>query len=743
MVRQRPTLAGGFADASRRLQMMPSSEVEAWAEAVLGLANVNAGPSVLLVAFRLAAGARDTTGFARLAPALAATADICRRAGAGAARLCLNAYRDLDLAAADGPERAWWQGLVRLAEAAPGCLAAAVGSSRRILRICGALGFASFVDAALRATSDDGRRERFFGLQDPQARRILDRLSGQACTFAVLQPRLQAYATALWGRPFLLREMPPRAVERPRRASVSAGLLYLPDVVEVRRDRAERLYEASVAHGTAHLLFGGPPFVPGKLKPVQIALVGLIEDARVEALALRRLPGLFRLWAPFHDVAPSHLKTAPHLLARLSRALLDPTYADDDGIVSKGRALFAAEPDLADPSLSRRLGDVLGNDIGQMRIQFDGRHHVIEPSYRDDNLGLWRLPPPPDADTPPLDAPVNVARLERKEQDGGRADPDPDRNEQGAGRLRLVDPDDRGLAVARYPEWDRSAGIERPDWTVIRAVVPPLGDTAALDEALIHQAGLSRRVAQLVRAARVGLPTRLRRQPDGSDLDLDAAVEAATALRIGIPLEDRIHQRRVQRSRDLAVLVLVDVSESTGDGVPAAHASVLAVEKVAVAMLARAMAALGDNFALRAFASDGREDVRYFAIKDFAAPFDAEARARLAGLRPGLSTRLGAALRHAGAELGTVAATRRIVLVLTDGEPSDVDVADADDLIEDARHAILGLRRGGIDVFGITLDPNGRGAGATTFGRFHHMPVSRIEDLPDRLASLYFRIARR
>jgi nitric oxide reductase activation protein len=265
----------------------------------------------------------------------------------------------------------------------------------------------------------------------------------------------------------------------------------------------------------------------------------------------------------------------------------------------------------------------------------------------------------------------------------------------------------------------------------------------ALDEANAGDPGLRLRIERLVRNARIGRVTRLRRQPDGADLDLDATIDAATALRRGDLPDERVFERKVLRSRDFASLLLIDTSASTQDPVPAAASSILDVEKSAVAVLAEAMGAVGDRFALRAFASNGRDEVRFARIKDFDGKFDAAARARLAGLQSKLSTRLGAALRHAGAELGEIAATRRIVLALTDGAPSDIDVPDAKDLVEDARRAVLALRMRGIDAFGITLDPTGQGAGAVIFGRANHMPIRRIQELPWRLSELYFRLARR
>jgi len=199
----------------------------------------------------------------------------------------------------------------------------------------------------------------------------------------------------------------------------------------------------------------------------------------------------------------------------------------------------------------------------------------------------------------------------------------------------------------------------------------------------------------------------------------------------------------VRRSHDLAVMILLDVSESTRDRTGGEGASVLDVERLAVAALGAALAPRAETFALLAFASAGRDDVRVTRLKDFAEPYDASVRARLAGLTPGLSTRLGAALRHAGAKLAPVRSHRKLILVLTDGEPSDIDVSDPHDLAEDARRATLTLKAKGIDVFGITLDPSGVGSGALVFGRGQHMSVRRLEDLPMRLAALYFRLARR
>jgi nitric oxide reductase activation protein len=229
----------------------------------------------------------------------------------------------------------------------------------------------------------------------------------------------------------------------------------------------------------------------------------------------------------------------------------------------------------------------------------------------------------------------------------------------------------------------------------------------------------------------------LKHQPDGMELDIDSVLDAEIARAAGDIQDDRLYRSSALRERDLATAVLVDVSESTRTG------AVLDTERLAVALLGEAMARLGDPFALMAFASDGRERVRLTRVKDFSEPFAAGARARLAGLVPGLSTRLGAALRHAGAELAPVRNLRKLVLVLTDGEPSDIDVPDPLDLVEDSRRAVLGLRAKGIDAFAVVLGSGGAETAARMFGRSGYVALRRLEDLPARLSDLYFRLSRR
>ena len=731
LVRHRDALRSGFERAWRRLPKHDAAALEDWAAAALELIEVNAGPACQLAFWNAAAGGLSLRLQAASGRAAAA---VCRHAGARAALACLEALPSaMGAAGQDEALRRWWQGLERLAREAADCVAPTARHAERLLADRRGRVFADFVAVGLKAYArDPARRRAFFSLEDPWARVLLAR-QPDVPGFEALSRLLSAYSRAVWGDVATWRAGPS---DSPQPRAILAGRVVLlpPSVAADTEAAARRLYLATAAHASAHLAQLPVRHAVGPLKPLQIALVTLIEDARIEALAMHRFPGLRRLWAPFHAAPPDGPRTATNLMARLSRALFDPAHADPDGFVAKARALFAEEAarGLDDPALSLRIGRVLGHDLGQMRVQFNWRDYVIEPGYRDDGHHLWE---PPDEASQALDLLVQAARG-RSDAAGGSG------SGEGAGRAREAVADDRGTVIATYPEWDAAAGVERPDWTVLREVPARPADPAPLRAAVEAQAALRRQIAGLVRAAAIGRPVRLKRQPDGDDLDMDAALDATVALRAGLTPDTRVFRVTRPRSRDLATTVMLDTSASMAARLPDGR-SVLDVQRLAVSLLGEALEQRGDAFKLCAFASNGREDVRMTDIKTFGERFDAGALSRLAGLRPGLSTRLGAALRHARAEFEGSRAWRRLLLVLTDGEPSDIDVAHGQELVADARRAALGLKRAGIDVFGVVLDPEGVGSAAQVFGPSNTIAVRDLAELPARLSGLYFRLARR
>jgi uncharacterized protein YegL len=748
LMRQRDALRPLFRIAWDNLAArFDADELEGWAAGVLALADVNAGPSCLVAFWELSRSQLTEEGIAPLIVAAHTAANVCRHAGAqGAAATIVSATVACRILGA-GPSLArWWRTMDDLALRAPESVEAAASRMGEILSAGNSHAFESFVAAGLKlAGSDRRKRLAFFSLQDELARRLVARATA-GVGFAEAERRTKAFVTSLWGRPPLLRSFPDDTGQAPqRRAGIAGPLIRLPDIYRgVQGDAAYTLYRAAAAHAQAHLLFGGSRFPVGSLKPLQIALVTLIEDARIELLAMRQLPGLHKLWSRYHVAVAAGVATAPTLLARLARALFDRAYEDDDSFVARGRSMFEARlPRLDDPAISREIGMLLGNDLGQMRVQFNAKTYVVEPVYRDDGLGLWDFGEDAPSSGETLDLAVDAARVEQRDDpDQTSLHPDVVENDGKLGRARPVAPDQRGIVVAKYPEWDRSHGVERPEWTTVREVLARPGDPRVVEEALERADVLRNRIRRLVRGVRVGRTIRLKRQLDGHDLDVDAMLEAGIALRMRQEPDPRVFRTTSSKHRDLAVLLLLDISASTRDRL-ASGVSVLEVERLAVAVLAEAMSALGDPFSMLAFASNGRDDVEMTTVKAFNEPYDRACVGRLAALSSGLSTRLGTALRHAGEVISHARSFRKLVIVLTDGEPSDIDVADPLDLVEDARRAAVGLRARGIDGFGVVLGSNAMNFANRIFGRGNTMLVPRVEDLPSRLSELYFRLARR
>jgi nitric oxide reductase NorD protein len=726
---------------------IPAAQFDGWLEACRLLAASNFGPAC-------------SVAYVRSAPAVAAMAGVdaaimLAQALPGFAALAgSHAALSLIVAAPKAARRlttshafAEWLRILRdIAEMAPESVPLLLDRTETVLRNLHVPAFEAWSLSGIRAAAGDAdQRRKFFALEGANAHRQLAH-SGDEVLFADVERRLKAYMIALWHRNPPLRALAGGPIDQRRRASFEGGIVRLPDAFRgFSPVEAKRLFLAAAAHIGAHLQFSTVQLSVGSLKPVQVALISLIEDARVEQLAIRRFPGLRRLWLPFHVATAAGAITAPSLMARLARALIDPDYVDENGWVTKGRETFFAAVDRwDDAAVSRVLGGLLGNDLGQMRTQFNAKTYVVEPAYRDDNQGLWDfgVSSPAPQDETFLDS----ARLEQTEDqiddpDRERESPDARAREDRVDRAALLTPDvEVGIPAARYPEWDYVIGRDREEWTTIVEYMASEGRAARIDDILERRPELVYRIMTLIRSAKVSRPVRLRRQPEGDRLDLDACVDAAVDRRLsGFP-DPKVYAKLERRFRDLSVLVLLDASHSTNDLAPGLGKSILEIEREATALLSHGMAELGDPFAIHAFCSDTRADVHYYRIKDFGMPYDGAAKRRLAGLTGRFSTRMGAALRHAGRELARQTSYRRLLLMISDGEPSDVDVADRRYLVEDARRAVLALSHIGIDVFCVGLDAAGDSYFTRIFGRRNVVQVDRIERLPEKLPMLYLRL---
>lgn len=273
-----------------------------------------------------------------------------------------------------------------------------------------------------------------------------------------------------------------------------------------------------------------------------------------------------------------------------------------------------------------------------------------------------------------------------------------------------------------YPEWDVRRQRYRPNWCTVTEIDPRPGDAAPVPAT---GATVLRRPL-----ARLGLGLdRCHRQPQGDELDIDAAVEARVAALAGLPSDEAVYVDSLRRRHDLAILVMLDISGSAA--MPSrSGGTVHERQRAAAAALTVALHGLGNRVALCGFYSQGRSAVRVVRVKGFDDALDPRVMRRLGALVPGAYTRLGAAIRHGTSILENRGGTpRRLLVVLSDGLAYDhgyeSPYADAD-----AWHALAEARRQGTGCLCLSIGAGTEPAALRrVFGSAAHATLGRPEDL--------------
>jgi nitric oxide reductase NorD protein len=283
----------------------------------------------------------------------------------------------------------------------------------------------------------------------------------------------------------------------------------------------------------------------------------------------------------------------------------------------------------------------------------------------------------------------------------------------------------------KYPEWDYITARYRERAVTVHGGRVVEGATQWAHSQMSRHAAAIRGVRQRferLRARRV----RLRQQLDGEELDLTACVNALVDRRMGRSGDERLYMATRATRQPLAIALLVDVSGSTSAQVSDGR-RMIDIEKSALLLASEALAALGDRYSVFTFTGRGSHDVRVHTVKDFTEDNGDTVRRRIAGLHPGGFTRLGAALRHATAELTRERVRHRLLLILSDGRPNDLGHYMADYGVEDSRQAINEARARGIHPFCLNVDPEGPDYLARIFGPVGYVTLRHPEQLPRAL----------
>jgi hypothetical protein len=294
------------------------------------------------------------------------------------------------------------------------------------------------------------------------------------------------------------------------------------------------------------------------------------------------------------------------------------------------------------------------------------------------------------------------------------------------------------FSILNYPEWDCRIGDYRADWC--RVVERPLAGegVATLPELSPGAVAIIRREFERLKPRETAW-----RHPfaDGEDIALDAVVEHVVERRRRAVPSDRLYAARVRDRRSVSALILLDASRSTGEPITSIAGNesrrVIDCEMESLLAFGAALDHIGDRFALCAFNSRGRGDVRFFRLKNFTEPLAALPE-RLARLRPTDNTRLGAAVRHATRLLAREAARTKLLILLSDGMPQDGDYGDVAYAVADSARALAEARARDIKTLCVAVDAGRTDAHLTAmFGAGHFIRVGDPAELPNRLPKLY------
>jgi hypothetical protein len=591
-----------------------------------------------------------------------------------------------------------------------------------LVKLLSMAGLKNWVEYGIRNYGNHPERQiDYFKLQSPDSRAVLQR-ERHGTLFADVERQLDLYLRALWRDNDLLVPYSTAFDELRKPIPYYDKLgMRVPDVLDDTNNVAglDR-YRAVLAHMVGHRRWSKPQ-IADNWSPFQRMAVEFFEDCRIETLLMREYPGLRRIFLALHPKPvesacdPETTSCLRHRLAMLSRALIDPEhgYADQDLLeyVRRFNELLAAGESSTDEIASLALAYV-----ARTRRQSDqlAKVHFADTviDYRDDNRQLWQFIEEGDEE----EAFDEERKLEQKDQV-------------------------QGLPPRHYPEWDYQTQTYRPDWVSLYEALHPSGNPAIIDDLLTKHAALAKRLKRLLDLLKPQDKVRIRYQEDGSELDLDVAIRSLIDFKGGATPDPRINMSHRTDGRDITVMVLLDLSQSLNEKVAGSQQTILELSQEAVSLLAWAIEALGDPFAIAGFHSDTRHEVRYHHIKGFSERWDDAVKARLAAMEAGWSTRMGAAIRHAGHYLSHRQSDKKILLLLTDGEPADIDVTDGDYLRHDAKRAVGELATQGVTVFCLSLDPNADDYVSDIFGS-HWQVLDRIERLPEQLPLLYLSLTR-
>jgi len=309
-------------------------------------------------------------------------------------------------------------------------------------------------------------------------------------------------------------------------------------------------------------------------------------------------------------------------------------------------------------------------------------------------------------------------------------------------------PLEAGDEAFAYDEWDRELNDYRVGWSRVIEKRVKLGDRNFVELARSRYRGVISSVRHQFQLMKPENLTKINREIDGEDYDLNALVDLVIDRRADGRQSENIYTKRLRRQRDVAVSLLLDQSSSTARTItrnplqPYTYPGrrIIEIEKEGLVLMSEALEAVGDVYSINGFTSEGRRNVKFYVVKDFDEKYSEETEKRIGGITFQNNTRLGAAIRHAAHKLLRQENRTKLLIILTDGRPYDHDYGDARYAREDVREALIEAKTHGITPFCITIDRESEAELRDLYGDVGYTIIDDVLSLPERMPNIYRRL---
>ena len=549
--------------------------------------------------------------------------------------------------------------------------------------------------------------------------------------------------------------------------------IHLPETISTfsNRDDNFALYKTIATHQWAQTWYGTWRVDIELLvanfadKERAVNLFHKLETIRLDANIKRDLPGIGRAIEKFNSLlvaqnlppawqqavmALSDKSATAHDTARLLYELYDYDFLPEDTLYQG-----VLDPALAKQKIEQRVGQdksELQNKL--MRLQQELEENQAEsPVDSDNDSDRMRLREVEDDEMPDgyrltlefdgetIEPPEDIQNLmDSIQQDLGKIPEEylPPAGESmyqtGGGEEEKDDVTVRPEAgeVFLYDEWDHSRQKYRKEWCQLRERRVESNPSNFVQQTLEKHRGLIKHLHRTFEALRED-DRRIRKQPYGEDIDIDAVIDSYADIINGEEVSQNLFIKQKKVDRNIAVMFMVDMSGSTAGWINE-------MEREALVLLCESLEILGDRYAIYGFSGLTHRRCDLYKIKDFEDPYTSTVKNRIAGIEPQDYTRMGAAIRHLSKLLSRVEAKTKVLITLSDGRPDDQDGYRGTYGIEDTRRALIEAKFLGIHPFCITIDEEAMDYLQHMYGPVNFTIVDQVDKLPYKVSEIYRRI---